>query len=177
MTGLAQQPTAAPDSVGQATPAVGVSPRGAFARALLVPGWGHVAIGAYGRGGLYFGLETATAYTFIRTRIRLGEARERAALREQVVRAQLASEGVTDLAAIEAALERDATLQRFRTLVRSRERQQEDLVAWGIFLLFVAGADAYVSAHLARFPAPIDLQATAAPWGRAEVRVRVSLPR
>lgn len=175
--GTAQQPPLAPDSLAPAVQPIGVSPRGAFVRALLVPGWGHVSIGAYTRGGFYFALETATAYTFIRTRIRLGEARERAALREQVLRARLAAAGVTDPEAIGAALDADATLRAFRNLVGSRERQQEDLIAWGIFLLFLAGADAYVSAHLARFPAPIELEATAQPGARVELALHISLPR
>jgi hypothetical protein len=154
-----------------------VSPRGAFVRALLVPGWGHAAIGSYTRGGFYFALETATAYTFIRTRVRLSEARERAALRESLVRARLAEEGVSDAAAIEAGLEADQVLQGFEDLVSSREGQQEDLVAWGIFLLLLTGADAYVSAHLRDFPTPIELETSATADGRAEIRFRIPFPR
>ena len=168
-----------PTSIGTQSPAppLGVSPRGAFVRALLVPGWGHAAIGSYTRGGFYFGLEAATAYTFIRTRIRLSEARERAGLRESVARARLATEGVTDPVEIESRLEDDPPLQGLRDLVSSREGQQEDLIAWGIFLLFLTGADAYVSAHLARFPTPIDMQAAAGADGRAEVMLRIPFPR
>ena len=170
--GLPADPTAA---AAQLEP-LGVSPRGAFVRALLIPGWGHAAIGSYTRGGFYFALETATAYTFVRTRVRLSEARDRAAFRESVVRARLAQEGIVDLAVIETRLEEDALLLGLQDLVASREGQQEDLVAWGIFLLFLTGADAYVSAHLARFPAPIELESSASPDGRAEIGLRISLP-
>jgi hypothetical protein len=145
-------------------------------RALLIPGWGHAAIGSYTRGGFYFALETATAYTFVRTRVRLSEARDRAAFRESVVRARLAQEGIVDLAVIETRLEEDALLLGLQDLVASREGQQEDLVAWGIFLLFLTGADAYVSAHLARFPTPIELESSASPDGRAEIGLRIALP-
>lgn len=155
---------------------LGVSPGGAFLRSLLVPGWGHVAIGSYSRGGFYFALEAATAYTFLRTRHRLSEARDRAAFREGVIRAELADGGVTAEEDIQAALDGDATLSSLRDLVESREGQNEDLVAWGIFLLFLSGADAYVSAHLARFPEPIDVQVTPIASNRAEVALRVSLP-
>ncbi|MEX2048988.1 MAG: hypothetical protein WEB90_05370 [Gemmatimonadota bacterium] len=165
-------PTAAAAQLGP----LGVSPRGAFVRALLIPGWGHAAIGSYTRGGFYFALETATAYTFVRTRARLSEARERAAFRESVVRARLAQEGITDLAVIDTRLEEDALLQGLEDLVASREGQQEDLVAWGIFLLFLTGADAYVSAHLARFPAPIEFESSASSDGRAEIGLRISVP-
>jgi hypothetical protein len=153
-----------------------ISPSGAFLRAVLVPGWGHVAIGSYTRGGFYFALETATAYTFFRTRRRLSEARAREDFRESAVRASLAAEGVTDPADIELRLSEDETLTGFQDLVASRQGQQEDLVAFGIFLLFLSGADAYVSAHLARFPAPIELQVAPTGSGRAEVSLSIPLP-
>lgn len=153
-----------------------VSPGGAFLRSVLVPGWGHVAIGSYTRGGFYFALEAATAYVFLRTRQRLSEVRDRAVLRESVVRGQLIDSGVTVPEEIEAALAQDETLSGFRDLESSREGQQEDLVAWGIFLLFLSGADAYVSAHLGRFPEPIQVQVTPVASDRAEVGLRILLP-
>jgi len=60
--------------------------------------------------------------------------------------------------------------------VASREDQQEDWAALGIFLLFFAGADAFVSAHLADFPTPITIDAAPLPGGRVEVSVGVALP-
>jgi hypothetical protein len=145
-------------------------------RAMLVPGWGHAAIGSYARGGFYVALESLTAYTLLRTRNRLSDARERAALRESFVRATLTSEGVTDPAEIETRLDDDDALTGLRNLVSSRQNQQEDLVAFGIFALFLTGADAYVSAHLARFPTPIAVETAATP-DALEVRVRVPFPR
>jgi len=172
----AQQPaTAQPVPVEPLEP-LGVSPAGAFLRAVLVPGWGHAAIGSYTRGGFYFALESATAYTFLRTRRRLSEARERAALRESIVRADLATAGITDLDVIASRVGEDAALKGFQDLVKSREGQQEDLVAFGIFLLFLSGADAYVSAHLARFPAPIEVQVSPLSSDRAEIALRIPLP-
>ena len=85
--------------------------------------------------------------------------------------------GVTDPTDIEAALEADDTLQGLNDLVDSREGQQEDLVAWGIFLVLLTGADAFVSAHLSRFPTPIEMEASATADGRAEIGLRVPLPR
>jgi len=155
---------------------LGISPRGAMFRAMLVPGWGHVAIGSYTRGGFYFALETATAYAFLRTRARLSDARDRAALREGVLRARLANEGVTDPLEIEEALKADDALQSLQDLVSSRQSHQEDLVAWGIFVVLLTGVDAYVSAHLSRFPAPIDIEAAAAADGRAELALKVAIP-
>ena len=156
---------------------MGVSPSGAFLRSALVPGWGHAAIGSYGRGGFYVALESVTAYTFLRTRRRLSEARERAAFWEGIARADLAREGITDAEEIEARLSQDETLNSFQDLVDSRKGQQEDLVAFGLFLIFLSGADAYVSAHLARFPAPIELQVSPVGSGRAEVAISIPFPK
>ena len=171
----AQEP-ALPQPAASLTEPLGVSPGGAFLRAVLVPGWGHAAIGSYTRGGFYFAFESATAYTLLRTRSRLSDARERAALREGAIRSRLADEGVTDPSVIDTQLEQDQRLADLRDLVESRQGQQEDLVAFGIFLLFLSGADAYVSAHLARFPAPLELQFAPVASERAEVSLRVPLP-
>jgi hypothetical protein len=146
-------------------------------RAMLVPGWGHAAIGAYSRGGFYVALESLTAYTLLRTRNRLGDARERAAFRESFLRASLDQEGVTDPQVIQTRLDADEVLSGLEDLVSSRESQQEDLVAFGIFVLFLTGADAFVSAHLARFPDPIEVDVAGTPEAGMEVRVRVPLPR
>ncbi len=172
----AQQPAAAPAAPAAELPPLRVSPRGALVRAMLVPGWGHAAIGSYTRGGFYFALEAATLYTFVRTSARLSDARERAALRETAVRAGLAREGVTDPTTIETRVDADQTLQGLRDLVDSRKGHREDLIAWSIFLIFLSGADAYVSAHLSRFPTPIELETQARPDGRADVTLRVAVP-
>ena len=170
-----QVATEQPASQVQLQP-LGISPSGAFLRSALVPGWGHAAIGSYGRGGFYVALESATAYTFLRTRRRLSEARERAAFREITVRADLAREGITEPQEIEARVSQDDALNSFQDLVDSRKGQQEDLVAFGLFLIFLSGADAYVSAHLARFPAPIEVQVSPTASGGAEVGLSISLP-
>ena len=175
--GAQQAPSASVGPVAPPPPPLAVSPRGAMIRAMLVPGWGHAAIGSYSRGGFYFALESLTAYTFLRTRARLSDARDRASFRETFVRATLAGEGVIDPAAIDARLAQDEVLQGLENLASSRENQQEDLVAFGIFVVFLTGADAFVSAHLARFPTPIDVQVSPTADGGAEVAVRVSLPR
>ncbi|MGD2044700.1 MAG: DUF5683 domain-containing protein [Gemmatimonadota bacterium] len=172
----APEPPAAQQARAALQEPLGVSPGGAFVRSLLLPGWGHVAIGSYSRGGFYFALETATAYTFFRTRHRLSEARERVAFRESFLRADLAGQGVTDEEEIQAALDGDPILTSYQSLAESRRSQNEDLVAWGIFLLFLSGADAYVSAHLARFPEPIEVQVTPVASDRAEVGLRIPLP-
>lgn len=162
----------------QQTPALDISPGGAFWRALVFPGWGHAAIDAHGRGGFYFAAQTATVYTALRTRMRVGEAQDRVRFREDLVLERLAAEGVTDPELIQQRMDEDPALSELRGLLDSRKEQQEDMVALGIFFLFVSAADAYVSAHLSRFPEPLEVSARAGPRGPVvDVGWRVALPR
>ena len=152
-----------------------VSPGGAFLRAVLVPGWGHVSIGANARAGAYFAIESAVAYGIIRTRRRISEAASRANFRELQLREDLTTKGITDPNQIENALESDATLADLKSLGESRSDQQEDLVAFGLFLLFLSGADAFVSAHLKDFPDPIAIEAGPTNDGRLEIGLKLRL--
>ena len=149
------------------------SPTGAFLRAVLVPGWGHASIGSHARGGFYFALEATTVYGTLRTRKRLSQVVERVEFREGVLREDLAAQGITDPVEIDAALDDDETLEDLRALEESRRQQREDWLALGIFLLLLSGADAYVSAHLGNFPAPIEMQAAPVGDGRIELGFRI----
>jgi len=172
----AQQVPAPEGAAPTARPPISISPRGAFLRAMALPGWGHAAIGAHTRGGFYFVAEGAAAYTLLRSRRRLHDVRDRMAFREGLLRGRLTAQGVTEPADIEAGLDADGALAELRALEDSRAAQQEDMVALGIFLVFLSGADAYVSAHLSRFPEPLDVGVVPAAQGRVEVVARITLP-
>ena len=178
----AQQVTVDDDQVADSTlspllpTTASVSPGGAFLRAVLVPGWGHVSIGANARAGAYFAIESAVAYGIIRTRRRISEATSRANFRELLLREDLTTKGITDPNQIENALESDATLADLKSLGESRSDQQEDLVAFGLFLLFLSGADAFVSAHLKDFPDPIAIEGGPTNDGRLEIGLKLRLP-
>jgi hypothetical protein len=166
--------TASPDpAVIQPTT---VSPGGAFLRAVLVPGWGHASIGSYTRGTFYFAAQAASLYTLLRTRSRISEAQSRVGFREDFLRQQMVANGETDLQVIENTLGADGALTDIRDLLDARLEQQEDLVALSLFLVFISGADAYVSAHLARFPEPLEIDASPAPGGGMELALRLRLP-
>lgn len=155
-----------------------ISPGGAFWRALVFPGWGHAAIDSHARGGFYVAAQTATIYTLLRARTRVGESQDRVRFREEILLERLAEEGITDPETIEQRLDEDPTLSELRGLLDSRKEQQEDMVALGVFFLFLSAADAYVSAHLARFPEPLELEARSGPAGPVvDIGVRLSLPR
>ena len=156
--------------------AASVTPGGAFLRAVLVPGWGHVSIGANARAGVYFAIESAVAYGIIRTRRRISEVASRMNFRETLLHEELVTQGITDPNQIESALKSDATLADLKSLGESRSDQQEDLVAFGLFLLFLSGADAFVSAHLKDFPDPIAIEGGPTNDGRLEIGLRLRLP-
>ncbi len=162
---------AAADSVSD----TGVSPGGAFLRAVLVPGWGHASIGSHGRGGFYVAAQAGTAYMLVRSRSRRADAQRVVDMREELVLQRLALEGVTDPAEVAAALEDDEDIVRARTLRNARQQQFEDWTAFGIFLVLIGGVDAFVSAHLQEFPAPVELQYTPLPEGRLELGLRVPI--
>ncbi|MDP9349379.1 MAG: DUF5683 domain-containing protein, partial [Gemmatimonadota bacterium] len=113
-----------------------ISPRGAFVRSLVLPGWGQSVVGAPGRGAVYFGLEAGSLWMLYKSRQKLSAVRER-----------------------EAAEREGGTLPADRSLgrVESREEQVEDWLTLSIFWLFFSAADAFVAAHLADFDEHIRL--------------------
>ena len=150
-----------------------VSPGGAFARALLLPGWGHAAIGSYKRGGFYFATEATTAIMIVRILRRLAIAKDARDLKESRVREALLDAG-TSPDSLPDFVELDDRVVRARGLVVSRQQQLEDWVALAAFLLLLSGADAFVSAHLRDFPPPVTFEAAIGPGGSIELGL--SLP-
>lgn len=149
-----------------------ISPRGAFIRSSLIPGWGHAEVGAYVRGAFYFSAEAASGLMIFKTQTRIQRTRDRLALREAVVTARLEEQGITDLAEIEAALAQDPEVEDLRSLEVTRSDQREDWIALGLFLMLIGGVDAYVSAHLADFPTAVIVEPTPA----GGVELGISLP-
>ncbi|MDH3734961.1 MAG: hypothetical protein OEU54_15645 [Gemmatimonadota bacterium] len=52
-----------------------VSPLGAFARSMVLPGWGQVEVGRPERGAIYFGAAATTTYMIIKSSQKLSAAR------------------------------------------------------------------------------------------------------
>jgi hypothetical protein len=160
------------------------TPGGAFVRSLVIPGWGQAPFGAYTRGGIYFAGWTGTWFMNFKNQVRLTEARNRLDLRGDQVRAILIAESpnpdsmraVLDTTnVLDQALQADEIASGIRDLVRSREQQREDWIALSIFWVLAAGIDAFVTAHLADFPAVIDLEPNAD--RSVSLRVEVPFPR
>lgn len=131
-----------------------ITPRGAFLRSLILPGWGQSEIGAPGRGSVYFALEVGSLWMVYKSSQKLDEAR----LRERVLHDT-------------GELPRD----RRTGLVRDRKAQVEDWVTLSLFWLLFSGADAYVSAHLRDFDAHVGVIPT--PEGGAQLQLTVPTGR
>ena len=149
-----RRPLAAPaDTVraDTAQPRYRISPRGAFLRSLVLPGWGQSEIGAPERGIIYFALEAGSLWMVLKSQHKLNQAYDR-----------------------EDILRRTGQLEEGRTsgLVRSRRNQREDWIALSVFWLFFSGADAFVGAHLRDF----DAQVGTAPGPQGGVQVQGSIP-
>ena len=154
---LAVDPVVVADSLAADT-ATGISPSGAFLRGALIPGWGHTATGSLTRGAFYFSMEALAGWMVFKTQRRLGVAQDQAALWEARATAEAMAQGITEFDAIEAALENNEQVARFRGLVDARQEQREDWLAVAIFTLLLSGVDAFVSAHLGNFPEPLTIE-------------------
>jgi len=165
-------PLGSDQEVYDGIPEGAVTPGGAFLRSLVLPGWGHLATGSAVRGGFYFGAASINGYMVMKTNHRLDFARQGETLHRASVEARYVADGVTDPDSLSALVDADPKVQEASGLVASREQQLEDWIAWGVFMLLLGGADAYVSAHLADFPEPLTIEA--APVG-TDGRVELGL--
>jgi len=154
---LALDPVEVADSLAADT-ATGIGPSGAFLRGAIIPGWGHTATGSLTRGAFYFSMEALAGWMVFKTQRRLGVAQDQAALWEARATAEAMAQGITEFDAIEAALENNEQVARFRGLVDARQEQREDWLAVAIFTLLLSGVDAFVSAHLGNFPEPLTIE-------------------
>lgn len=171
---LDRSPTPSQEPADTAGPSV--SPGGAFLRSLVVPGWGHAAVGSYTRAGFYFTTSAATGWMLFKTARSLDAAQTRRDLLEAEGRARLETQGVADPDSLAALLDEDPRIGSVRGLVEARSQQMEDWTAFGIFWLLLNGADAFVSAHLSGFPEPVEIDVrSGGPDGRSELRISVPL--
>lgn len=171
--------TAAP--LGPDTAPRPMTPRGAFIRSMVLPGWGQAAFGSYFRGGVFFAGWVGNWFMNFKNAVRLAEAKNIYGLRKrELADSILAVEGKDGPNALqikqgvvpEEVIFADAAANLWRKRVRAREEQREDWIAWTLFWILASGVDGYVTAHLADFPVTIDLE----PAGDGAVTVRLQVP-
>ncbi len=134
-------------------------------------------MGSYGRGGLYFATESSVAWMLFKTGRLRRSARAIVALREGEVEAFHMALGVTDPDSLLALMDAAPSVTEARELEEVRSQQFEDWLAFGVFMLLLSGADAFVAAHLADFPEALSPGFQALPGGGLEVSLRITLPR
>ncbi|MGK7313259.1 MAG: DUF5683 domain-containing protein [Candidatus Longimicrobiales bacterium M2_2A_002] len=145
-----------------------VTPRSAMFRSFLLPGWGQAEYDAYFRGGIYFAGWAANWFMNFRNAVRLNNARDRLRVRTNQIEARILARS-PDPDSLQAVLDSfpgiladsvsaDALGSDLQGLVESREQQREDWIAWSIFWVLASGIDAYVTGHLADFPAEIEIR-------------------
>lgn len=163
---IAQDPVLAPDTmlIADTIPQVFPSPRGAFMRAVVVPGWGHFHTGDYTRGAVYATLQSTSWFMLVKTISRLNDVKDRDArltrlavdsLVAAMAEDSLLAEQLENPQAYENALLSYPGLRNARGLVNARKQQRQDWITYTLFFTFAAGVDAYVTAHLKDFPADI----------------------
>lgn len=169
----AQEAPPRPDSSFLSPPvdAPPVSPGGAFLRSLLVPGWGHAAVGAHSRGAFYFSAAVGSGYMLFKTTSNRAAASRVLDARVRTVEAELRLAGTPE-DSIAIRVEEDERVQEAQALVDTRSQQVQDWAALGIFIVLLSGADAFVSAHLMDFPEPLTLETVPGRPGRIEVGAR-----
>ena len=131
-----------------------VSPAGAALRSFLIPGWGQASAGSVERGAVYFAFESIGLWMILKTSKTLGSARDIHSMRVREVKDRLIASGTVD--PLDATIDADSAVVRAFDLVQIRRQQREDWVAFGVFALLLGGADAFVAAHLADFPEPLE---------------------
>jgi hypothetical protein len=131
----------------------GVSPRGAFLRSLLVPGWGQAQLDRGTAGALFVITEAMSATMAIKSKRALNRARD-ARGDSLFVGFETGNDGGF---ALDSLGNRIAIFQPdpLGARTRSRKQQFEDWLALLAFNHLFAGADAYVAAHLSDIPARV----------------------
>lgn len=131
-----------------------VSPGGAAVRSFVIPGWGQATAGATERGAVYFTLESLGLWMILKTSKTLGSANDIEAMQRLEAEERLIAAGTVD--PLSSMIDADPAVQSASNLVGIRKQQREDWLAFGVFFLLLGGADAFVAAHLADFPEPLE---------------------
>ena len=152
------------------------SPGGAFLRSLMLPGWGQSASGAHSRAIFYTVAEGASGLMLFKSQRFLSSARERVETTTQDAERRAALAGIVEADSVQAFVDADEAVTDARALEESRSQQREDWIAFGLFMLLLGGADAFVSAHLADFPEALTVEPVPGTANVPAIELGVRLP-
>lgn len=158
--------------------------RNAFARALILPGWGHFSIGAYRRGAVFVGLQGTSIFMLTKTLIKLNDAKKSQGMFEGIARDSLnrliaadtaIARTLSDTTRFAAALAANPAVANARGLVGSRKNQRQDWITYTLFFTMAGAVDAYVSANLRDFP--VNVSAAPRPDGAVALKLSFTTGR
>ena len=135
-----------------------VTPRGAFLRSLLVPGWGQAKLDRGTAGAVFVLTETLAAVMIVKSKRQLDRAKD-ARGDSLFVGYELAGDGtpiLDDGGNPVLIFEPNPLVGR----IRSRRQQLEDWIAILAFNHLFAGADAFVAGHLGDIPRRLSMRPT-----------------
>ncbi len=150
------------------------SAAGTFVRSMMVPGWGQAVAGSPGRGAFYFTVQSVAVWMILKTTKTLASASDIHAMRRLEAMARLSADPTVDPADLPAAIDADLAVSSAFELQQIRAQQREDWIAFGVLFLLLVGADAYVAAHLADFPEPLEVAIRPLPDRGVELAFRVA---
>jgi hypothetical protein len=158
--------------------ALPISPRSAFLRSLVLPGWGHLSVDAPGRAAFYMAAQGGTVWMLAKSILRQRSAQRFRDAEDQLVRDELVARGVQSPDSLRLLSAQDPRVERWEELVEIRGEQVEDWLALGIFLSLLGATDALVAAHMADYPEPLRFSvvprlATGRVTGAWELRLRL----
>jgi hypothetical protein len=167
----AREPALRPPVLAEATPAgaawaplqevaLPISPRGAFLRSLVLPGWGHLAVNAPGRAGFYMAAQGGTVWMLGKSILRQRSASRFRDAEFDLVQDELRARGIQSPDSLRLLTAQDPRVERWDDLVDIRGEQVEDWLALGIFLSLLGATDALVAAHMADYPEPLRFSVT-----------------
>lgn len=135
--------------------ALPISPRGAFLRSLVLPGWGHLSVDSHGRAAFYMAAQGGTVWMLAKSILRQRSAQRFRDAEDHLVRDELLARGVQSPDSLRVLAAQDPRIERWEELVEIRGEQVEDWLALGIFLSLLGATDALVAAHMADYPEPL----------------------
>jgi len=156
-----------------------ITPRKAFLRSIVIPGWGEASAGNYKRGAVFLALAGTSDGMLIATLKRLSSAeqvwqRNIADTAALVSKDTVLMKGPDSLLVTKPAIwhaAHDTTVTGF-SLVKSRRSQREDRLFQALFFTLISGVDAYINAQLSDFPAGIGVE----PKAGGGYLIRVHMP-
>ncbi len=133
-----------------------ISPRRAFLRSLLIPGWGQTSLGRGTAGGLFVLMEGVTAAMIVKSSDDLGRAKDARA--DSIFQGFQVNATTGELELLDGQPVPVYLRNPITDRISARRQHLEDWIALMAFNHLFAAAEAFVAAHLYDVPARISVR-------------------